>query len=270
MTFDFKKWLDEGPIKLTRGVGNPETGGCWMAGIAMYSGVEWGDHPPCVCPVIRSLCIVINDQLSDDKRGEVIGSMLLDPIGTNGNAEDTEKRRWILVDAAIRIWTPDALDFAGLDSSTLRNLPQVTKENHASAANAAAAANANAAAAANANAAKVASAAAEVDAEAYAEAYDEAYAASVEAYAAQSATASLYAVNANAAAAANGTALQAAESAAYANAAKAASLYATAAKDQYIIDKIIPVLKQLLDVGNYMPVEMNCTIPQLNKCVQRA
>ena len=100
-------------IKLTSGLGSPETGGCWMTAISVYEESSWSDQPECVDKPIRQLCIKINDLLSSDKvRGEIIGPRLFDPIGTSGNPEFTKKRIEILVDAAVNIWEPMANRYA--------------------------------------------------------------------------------------------------------------------------------------------------------------
>ena len=71
------------PIKLVAGLGDQETGGCWMSALSLYAGEAWSDHPNCVDPSISSLCIAANDLLTDDEsRGRIIGPRLLDPIGT--------------------------------------------------------------------------------------------------------------------------------------------------------------------------------------------
>ena len=168
--FDLLKWLEDAPLKLTYGVGHPETGGCWMAALSVYSGVSWSDHPPCVCPIIRVLCISLNDKLSSDEaRGRIIGPHILAPVGTaTTDPAVVEARRWHLVDAAVRRFAPHALRLAGLadEADTLESLPAVTEDNREAAARAAARAAAYAAAYAAARAAADAARAA-----AYAAAY---------------------------------------------------------------------------------------------------
>jgi len=81
--FDIIKFLEHAPIKLVHGIGDPETGGCWMSAISVYSGSGWSDQPDCVDTVIRNLCVIANDNLLNDKlRGEVILPHLLEPVGT--------------------------------------------------------------------------------------------------------------------------------------------------------------------------------------------
>jgi hypothetical protein len=81
--FDILKFLDDAPLKLTSGAGSPDTGGCWMSALSLYSGDTWSDHPDCVDPMIRSLCVLINDSLSSDAvRGRIISPHILEPVGT--------------------------------------------------------------------------------------------------------------------------------------------------------------------------------------------
>lgn len=234
--FDILKFLDEAPIKLTSGVGSPDTGGCWMAALTVYTGNTWSDHPDCVCPIIRQLCIKINDAISSDaKRGELLAGILLEPVGTEtGDRAIIEQRRWHLTDAAVRRFTPYALRLAGLihEAEKLESLPQVTEQNaRAAAAFAAdaarAAADAAAAAAADA-AADAASFAADAAGCFYAGSYAGSYADS-------------YADSARSAARAAACAPYAARDA--------------DARDEFIRDVAIPVVLELCQIGSKVPVE---------------
>lgn len=70
-------------MRLTKGSGSPATGGCWMVAVQRYTENEgWHDHPECVCPVIRGLCIEMNDRLPDGDRERIIGPHLFAPVGT--------------------------------------------------------------------------------------------------------------------------------------------------------------------------------------------
>ena len=80
-------------MRLLRGRGTPTTGACWMSAISYYAGYDWSDHPPCVDILIRNLCIVANDGISDFNRERVIGPHLLTPVGTNQGHDLTRKRR---------------------------------------------------------------------------------------------------------------------------------------------------------------------------------
>ena len=118
-------------IKLVKGVGDPETGGCWMSALGAFAGVErWHDYHPCfVDHVINEVCIVINDLLpTDESRGIHIGPRLLDPWGTV-DPEAEESRLMYLIDRAIRYFTPIELRHAGFGAAAdkLESCPEVTK-----------------------------------------------------------------------------------------------------------------------------------------------
>ena len=232
--FDFNKWLEKGPIKLVHGVGTPDGGGCWMAALSVYTNDEWSDHPACVCPVIRHLCIQINDALpSDESRGRIIGPRLFDPVGTKADEATTEARRWVLADAAVRRFAPLALRVSGLSSEAdnLASLPKVTPATAVAAGAAARAARAAGAA----GAARAAVGAARAAAVA-------AYAADAAAYAAAYAAA---------------------------DAARAAAGAAGAAVEEFVQNEMLPVLDELLAIGNRTPIEASCDVRALDKAVQR-
>lgn len=96
-------------MKLVRGEGSPETGACWMSAISWYAGEKnWNDTPECVCPLLRDLCVNLNDRLqTDEEREQVIGPIMFSVVGTN-NAEDTAARRRAMqdeiVEQALPMW----------------------------------------------------------------------------------------------------------------------------------------------------------------------
>ena len=71
-------------MKLVQGSGSVEDGACWMSALAWYAGQEkWTDNAECVDPMIRHLCIAVNDRLySDEDRERVIGPIIFAPMGT--------------------------------------------------------------------------------------------------------------------------------------------------------------------------------------------
>ena len=85
-------------MKLTRGKGNPAEGGCWMAVADYYSrgSLDWTDQPECVDPIVRRLCIRLNDMLDDGEREKVIGPHLWAPIGTNNLALLPERLKMVV------------------------------------------------------------------------------------------------------------------------------------------------------------------------------
>ena len=59
-----------------------------MSAIAWYTGQEkWTDKAECVDPMIRTLCIRVNDWLSSDaERERIIGPILFAPMGTKDDS----------------------------------------------------------------------------------------------------------------------------------------------------------------------------------------
>jgi hypothetical protein len=76
-------------LRLSKGPGTHRNRrGCWMVALTYYQtdGARWHDMPSCVHPMIRGLCIHINDALHARYRGRVIGPYLLEPYGTSDGA----------------------------------------------------------------------------------------------------------------------------------------------------------------------------------------
>ena len=179
-------------MKLIAGKGSPKTGACWMSAIAWYAGYKWTDQPECVDPVIRALCIALNDRLPDNAtRERVIGPHLMTPLGTNQGNELSIARAFVCADRAVRVFAPKALVVAGLQSAaaSLRTRPPIVDRETALAGQAAARCATSAAAAATTVTAAAAAATA-----AYA-----AYAATYATYATTAATAAYAAYAATAA-----------------------------------------------------------------------
>lgn len=91
-------------MKLTKGRGSPEKGGCWMVAASMYATGKWSDQPECVPPTIRRLCIVLNDILPDGEREAVIGPHLFDPMGRDSSPEAEAKRANMIADWAVEMF----------------------------------------------------------------------------------------------------------------------------------------------------------------------
>ena len=86
---------------------------------------RWSDHPECVSPVVRSLCIALNDRLpSDAERERVIGPHLFTPLGTLGDLALEQRRAFRCADMAVRVWAPRELRARGFDghARTLESL----------------------------------------------------------------------------------------------------------------------------------------------------
>ena len=232
MSFDILQWLEDSPLKLVRGKGSPETGGCWMSALSKYSNESWSDHPDCVCPVIRELCVSVNDMLPDDaSRGRVIGPHILEPVGTRTDDKSViEKRRWLLVDAAVRQFAPAALYASGMrkEAAKLRQLPAVSADNAA-----------HAAACVDATDAHVAAHAAACAASACARA----------AYFAASARLN------DAAQDAVGAAVEAARAA------------DASTREKFASEFVMPVIMQMCSIGSKVPQEMACGVTEFKTAV---
>lgn len=84
-------------FKLVSGVGSEATGACWMAALNMFTrkDASWNDVAPlaCISPVIRTLCISLNDLCRDGEREALIGPHLFDPVGTMDPALEVPRAR---------------------------------------------------------------------------------------------------------------------------------------------------------------------------------
>lgn len=113
-------------MRLIYGMGSPQEGGCWMAALHWYTRghgeVDWSDHPRCVAPLLRLLCIRVNDELSSVEREAVIGPELFTPMGTNVKSRSGHRKmaKHALARAsAIVADRVRELDAAGLSGSEL-------------------------------------------------------------------------------------------------------------------------------------------------------
>ncbi len=95
-------------MRLVRGSGSEDKGACWMSAIHWYTrnGKNWTDQPKCVSPVIRPICIQLNDLLDDGERERMIGPHLFAPVGTNTGQADDTKRSFHILDTLARKITP--------------------------------------------------------------------------------------------------------------------------------------------------------------------
>lgn len=84
-------WSKIWSFKLTKGASNyPEYGACIMQAIDWLEYGRFSDRPHCVSPVIRDICVIINDVLSEEARQKLINYIPL-LIGTTDF--DNEKNR---------------------------------------------------------------------------------------------------------------------------------------------------------------------------------
>jgi hypothetical protein len=90
----------------------PEDGRCAMEWVSHLAGEAHSDEPRCVSPVLRALCIALNDGLGDEPR-QRLRPYLTRTIGTADDGLD-RARAWMAMDWLIRVYTPAWLALAGL------------------------------------------------------------------------------------------------------------------------------------------------------------
>jgi hypothetical protein len=103
----------------------PEDGRCAMEWVSHLAGEPHSDEPACVSPVLRAMCIALNDGLEHEPR-QRLRPYLARTIGTADDGLDTE-RGWMAMDWLIRVYTPAWLQAAGLrdTAAALADLGQV-------------------------------------------------------------------------------------------------------------------------------------------------
>ena len=97
---------------------NPDQGRCAMEWVAHLAGEPHSDQPACVSPVLRAVCIALNDGLDDDAR-QRLRPYLTQTIGTADDGRDRE-RAWLALDWLIRSYAPAWLRAAGLTAPAIR------------------------------------------------------------------------------------------------------------------------------------------------------
>lgn len=103
-------------------------GRCAMEWVAHLAGEPHSDQPACVSPVLRAICIALNDGLEDAPR-QRLRPYLARTIGTTGDGRDPE-RAWLALDWLIRSFAPAWLQTARADGPALylRQLSPVAGE----------------------------------------------------------------------------------------------------------------------------------------------
>ena len=91
---------------------SPEQGRCAMEWVSYLAGEEHSDQPACVSPVLRAVCIALNDGLEHEPR-QRLRPYLARTIGTAGDGLDPA-RAWMALDWLIRDYTSCWLVAAGL------------------------------------------------------------------------------------------------------------------------------------------------------------
>ncbi len=115
--------------------GSPEKGMCVMEAVAYFRGLEHTDRPPCVSVAIGGFLRAWNDALDDETR-QMLKSYVFKVVGTATTPEDELRRAWMATDWLVRVFAPAWLDLAGLGShgTKLRELPELTTDELAGAA----------------------------------------------------------------------------------------------------------------------------------------
>jgi hypothetical protein len=92
----------------------PQDGRCAMEWVSYVAGEPHSDEPVCVSPVLRALCVALNDGLADEPR-QRLRPYLTRTIGTAGDGLDPA-RAWMAMDWLIRVYTPAWLRLAEIDT----------------------------------------------------------------------------------------------------------------------------------------------------------
>lgn len=105
---------------------SPQDGRCAMEWVSYLAGEPHSDQPACVSPVLRAMCIALNDGLDQEPR-QRLRPYLTRTIGTAEDGLDTW-RGWMAMDWLTRAYTPAWLRLAGLieTAECLRDATEVT------------------------------------------------------------------------------------------------------------------------------------------------
>jgi hypothetical protein len=91
---------------------SPQDGRCAMEWVSYLAGEPHSDQPTCVSPVLRAMCIALNDGMDHEPR-QRLRPYLTRTIGTANDGLDTW-RGWLAMDWLARTYTPAWLARAGL------------------------------------------------------------------------------------------------------------------------------------------------------------
>jgi hypothetical protein len=97
---------------------SPQDGRCAMEWVSYLAGEPHSDQPTCVSPVLRAMCIALNDGLDQEPR-QRLRPYLTRTIGTAEDELDTW-RGWLAMDWLTRSYTPAWLRLAGLSDAAHR------------------------------------------------------------------------------------------------------------------------------------------------------
>jgi hypothetical protein len=106
----------------------PDEGRCAMEWVSHLAGEPHSDQPRCVSPVLRAVCIALNDGLDDEAR-QALRPYLSRTIGTAEDGLDPA-RAWMALDWLIRDYSPCWLEAGSLaePAAVLRSLEPVLDE----------------------------------------------------------------------------------------------------------------------------------------------
>lgn len=90
---------------------SPQDGRCAMEWVSHLAGEPHSDQPACVSPVLRAMCIALNDGFDDVPR-QRLRPYLTRTIGTAEDGLD-QARGWMAMDWLVRFYTPVWLEPAG-------------------------------------------------------------------------------------------------------------------------------------------------------------
>jgi hypothetical protein len=93
-------------------------GRCAMEWVSHLAGEPHGDAPSCVSPVVRAICMALNDRLPDEPR-QRLRPYLTRTIGTAGDGLD-RWRAWLAMDWLTRTYAPTWLELAQLRAPAAR------------------------------------------------------------------------------------------------------------------------------------------------------
>ncbi|HEX4011113.1 MAG TPA: hypothetical protein VHX62_13935 [Solirubrobacteraceae bacterium] len=96
----------------------PHDGRCAMEWVSYLAGESHSDQPHCVSPVLRAMCIALNDGLEQGPR-QRLRPYLTRTIGTTDDGLDGA-RAWMAMDWLARLYTPAWLRLAGLHAAADR------------------------------------------------------------------------------------------------------------------------------------------------------
>jgi hypothetical protein len=95
-----------------------QDGRCAMEWVVHLAGGRHSDQPDCVSPVVRALCVALNDGLKCTER-QRLRPYLTRTIGTASDDLD-ESRAWMALSWLIGVYAPTWLRRAGLDEAAGR------------------------------------------------------------------------------------------------------------------------------------------------------